>query len=279
MQFEELSNEEWSLVGPMLNGKPLAGIPRRGRPRAKTRVVANAVLWVLTTGEAWSKLPAQYPSLPTCRCRFDEWRQDGKLMEMIQMLSNTGRRFQYIPDCPHLIKAPETKRNVRSLDPSGLPQVIWRSQESWHAPSADEIHHDSRVMFIEGARQVHDTHSLLTIASNDASVPEHLISADRLAYQQGAFWMGLSAKGSRVVDKRGFVIYVASDPVPGAMFRGWAEIMRDGKRVARSGLVGPRFVAPEAAKQCAMDWAHRWIEHVTRHGNLAFYFDMQNKAG
>lgn len=64
--------------------------------------------------------------------------------------------------------------------------------------------------------------------------------------------------------RTGFVIYVAADLVPGEMFRGWAEIMRDNKRVARSGLVCPRFLAPEAAKQCAMDWAQRWIEQFRR---------------
>ncbi|HKT98160.1 MAG TPA: hypothetical protein VJS30_16790, partial [Paraburkholderia sp.] len=94
-------------------------------------------------------------------------------------------------------------------------------------------------------------------------MPEHLMPTGGRDYQQGAFWMGLTAKGSRVADKRGFVIYVAADMVRGEMFRGWAEIMRDGKRIGRSGLVGPRFVAQEAAKQCAMDWAHRWIEHFT----------------
>jgi len=109
MRSEELSNEEWSLVGPMLNGKPLAGLQRRGRPRAQTRLVANPVLWMLTTCEAWSKLPARYPSLPTCRCRFDEWRQDGKLKNMTEMLSNRGRHFQYIPESPQVIKEPGVK--------------------------------------------------------------------------------------------------------------------------------------------------------------------------
>ncbi|SDI50750.1 Putative transposase of IS4/5 family [Paraburkholderia steynii] len=45
MQFEELSNEEWSRVGPMLNDKPATGILQAGRPRAQTQVVANAILW------------------------------------------------------------------------------------------------------------------------------------------------------------------------------------------------------------------------------------------
>ncbi len=32
------------------------------------------------------------------------------------------------------------------------------------------------------------------------------------------------------------------------MYRAWAEIMKDGKRVERSGLVGPRFVEADAAE-------------------------------
>ncbi|HKR42075.1 MAG TPA: transposase [Paraburkholderia sp.] len=275
MQFEEISNEEWSLVGPILNGEHLVGILRRGRPRVQTRVVANAVLWVLTTGEAWSKLPAQYPSQQTCRCRFDEWLQNGKLAEMIRMLSNTGRRFRYIPDEPQSNKKPEAKRHVCVFGVSGLPRVVWRSQESWHASSADKVDRDSHVAALAGTRQVHDAHSRLAFASNDARVPEHLMPTVGRDYQQGAFWMGLTAKGSRVADKRGFVIYVAADMVRGEMFRGWAEIMRDGKRIGRSGLVGPRFVAQEAAKQCAMDWAHRWIEHFT----CAEYDQLQCEVG
>src|SRR5690349_16111794 len=97
MHFEELSNEEWSLVGPILTAHPRAGVLRRGRPRIRTRVVANAVLWVLTTGQSWSKLPAHYPSQPTCRCRFEAWRLDGKLAGMIRILSEMGRSFAYVP--------------------------------------------------------------------------------------------------------------------------------------------------------------------------------------
>jgi hypothetical protein len=44
------------------------------------------------------------------------------------------------------------------------------------------------------------------------------------------------------------------------MCRAWAEIMKDGKRVERSGLVGPRFEQAEAAEQYALDWARQWID-------------------
>lgn len=226
MHFEELSNEEWSLVAPILNAQPHAGILRRGRPRIRTRVVANAVLWVLTTGQSWSKLPAHYPSQPTCRCRFEEWRLDGKIAEMIRILREVGRSFSYVPDTPCVSKKPVPKRNDGPMEERGIPRVIWKSQASWLASPAQQE-------------------------------PAHELRRDN---PSRAFWMGLAANGARVIDERGYVVYVAADPVPGAMYRGWAEITRDGRRVARSGLIGPKYDMPDEAMQCALTWARRWIE-------------------
>ncbi|MFC6313553.1 DUF6566 family protein, partial [Paraburkholderia dipogonis] len=72
--------------------------------------------------------------------------------------------------------------------------------------------------------------------------------------------MSLAPRGTEIADRRGYVIYVAAEQVPSAMYRAWAEIMKDGKRVERSGLVGPRFAQAEAAEQYALDWARQWIE-------------------
>jgi hypothetical protein len=44
------------------------------------------------------------------------------------------------------------------------------------------------------------------------------------------------------------------------MYRGRAEIMKDGRRVERSGLVGPRFADAHAAGQYALEWARQWID-------------------
>ena len=240
MHFEELSNEEWSLVAPILSAQPHAGVLKRGRPRIRTRVVANAVLWVLTTGQSWSKLPAHYPSQPTCRCRFEEWRLKGKIAEMIRVLSKVGRSFSYVPDAPCVSKKAVPKRDDGQMEERGIPRVIWKSQASWLAsPARQESAHELR--------------------------PDN---------PGRAFWMGLAAKGARVADERGYVVYIAADPAPDAMFRGWAEITRDGRRVARSGLVGPKFDMPDEAMQCALTWARRWIE---LHG-LSFELELLHRA-
>jgi len=98
MFFDELSNDEWAQVSALVSDEPAVRLNRRGRPRAEPRIVANAVLWILTTGEPWSKLPGRYPSGPTCRRRFEEWQADGTLAEVIRLLTLNGRAFAYIPE-------------------------------------------------------------------------------------------------------------------------------------------------------------------------------------
>lgn len=61
MLFDDLRDNEWALVEGLFCSEP-ARSERRGRPRVEARSVVNAVLWVLSTGEGWSKLPGRYPS-------------------------------------------------------------------------------------------------------------------------------------------------------------------------------------------------------------------------
>jgi hypothetical protein len=62
-----------------------------------------------------------------------------------------------------------------------------------------------------------------------------------------------------VHDGHGYAIYAIARPVAGSMFRGWAEIVKDGRRVERSGLIGPRYDDPTDAADYALEWSRRWI--------------------
>ncbi|MFT0172066.1 DUF6566 family protein [Paraburkholderia mimosarum] len=70
--------------------------------------------------------------------------------------------------------------------------------------------------------------------------------------------------GLQVVDSQGYVIHVAAEQVPNEKFRASAEVRKDGKRVERSGLIGPRFDDADAAHRFAYDWARQWIERKCR---------------
>ncbi|WP_254700040.1 transposase [Trinickia violacea] len=241
MGFDELTDDEWAMLAHLFADKPIVSLHPRGRPRAQSRDVANAILWMLTTGRPWTRLPEGSPSIPTCRRRYDEWRESGALDEMLRLLTDAGRmiprRLQRSsqpaavsprdPRGPDSVRAPATP-----LETACVPaphRVFWSSPGSWQPPSPSP-------------------------ASNDPEVPAQPFRS------KGRLWMGLASHGARVVDERGYVIYAAADVVGDQTFRGWAEITMHGRRVARSGLVGCAFSDMMAAQQYALEWARQWVE-------------------
>ncbi|SMG22035.1 transposase [Paraburkholderia susongensis] len=302
MFFDELNNDEWMLLAPLVSDEPAVRLNRRGRPRAEPRIVANAVLWILTTGEPWSKLPGRYPSGPTCRRRFEEWQLNGTLLEMVRLLSQTGRTFAYIPEpVPPVVAKPAAPvAPTPSTRDESLRGVSWKSPESWQAPgasnalsqwrSADPIADITRQLsglaHAPAASAAGDTQpapmqadpraqqadaALDERAANPAymtsAAADYEVSASAFARpmhalddQRASLSMSLAPSGMQVADPRGYLIYVVVEQVPSAMYRAWAEIMKDGKRVERSGLVGPRFTDAQDAQQYALDWARQWID-------------------
>ncbi|MGI4812218.1 MAG: hypothetical protein ACRYG5_09270 [Janthinobacterium lividum] len=57
-----------------------------------------------------------------------------------------------------------------------------------------------------------------------------------------------------------YTVVPEAEVVSGGMFRSSAMITKDGRRLERSGLIGPRFDDEASARQYAVDWANRWIE-------------------
>jgi len=303
MFFDELSNDEWALLAALVSDEPAVRLNRRGRPRAEPRIVANAVLWILTTGEPWSKLPGRYPSGPTCRRRFEEWQLNGTLLEMVRLLSQTGRTFAYVPQPapPVAAKPAAPVAESPSVRDENMRGVSWKSPESWQAPgvssslsnwrSADPMAEITRQL--SGLTNVPpvsrapsapsasaslaarpamraDLRSMAEAQAVDTamhSLDSAIASARRTQQfedQRSPLSMSLAPRGTQVADRRGYVIYVAAEQVPNAMYRAWAEITKDGKRVERSGLVGPRFAESEAAEHYALEWARQWIDRECR---------------
>ena len=83
---EELQEEQWALVAPLLP-KPPRRADRRGRPRCEDRAVLNGILWILRSGARWKDLPARFPSYQTCHRRFQRWVRDGTLVRVLQALA------------------------------------------------------------------------------------------------------------------------------------------------------------------------------------------------
>ncbi|WP_193102187.1 MULTISPECIES: transposase [unclassified Burkholderia] len=254
MFFDELNDEEWFRLSTLIADEPIR-LNRRGRPRAEPRVVANAVLWILTTGEAWSKLPGRYPSGPTCRRRYEEWLANGTLLQMIDALTQfSGRTFAYIPPPPEAVVPARRAEPVPDND--RLRGVFWQNPESWQLPVAQ-----ANVWEGEGASMS----AMPNDETGDPSgasfaVPGAPAAELRHARPSSA---SFAAAEPQVDEYRGYTICGIAQPVQNLMYRAWAEITQDERRVERSGLIGPRFTDAEEAEQYALDWARQWID---RHG-------------
>ncbi|MCP3724151.1 transposase [Paraburkholderia sp. CNPSo 3272] len=287
MNFEELSDDEWMQVSSLVSDEPPIRLNRRGRPRAEPRVVANAVLWILTTGESWSRLPARYPSGPTCRRRFEEWHGSGTLIELVDLLSQRGRKFVYVPQPAQADAQPVAVAVEEVAEDDGQPAVFWKSPEAWQAPAAladaplaDPM--ESMMRQLAGgepalpvsidAPVVSAAASAATVASatrsqNDApfapfspsrvSKPVATRAMPRDASHRSAHPAGGVVQ---VAEWRGYTMSLTVQPVRNRMFRGAVEILKDGKRIERSGLIGPPFQDRESARNFAFDWAREWLD-------------------
>ncbi|WP_051481310.1 transposase [Paraburkholderia nodosa] len=287
MNFEELSDDEWVQVSSLVSDEPPIRLNRRGRPRAEPRVVANAVLWILTTGESWSRLPARYPSGPTCRRRFEEWHGSGTLIELVELLSQRGRKFVYVPQPAQADAQPVAVAVEEVAEDDGQPAVFWKSPEAWQAPAAlaDAPLADPMESMMRqlaggepalpdsiGAPAVAAATSATTVASATRSqnnAPFGPFSPSRVskpvatrAMPRDASHRSAHPAGGvvQVAEWRGYTMSLTVQPVRNRMFRGAVEILKDGTRIERSGLIGPPFQDRESARNFAFDWAREWLD-------------------
>ncbi|WP_246024881.1 transposase [Paraburkholderia dinghuensis] len=285
MNFEELNDDEWMLVSSLVSDDPPIRLNRRGRPRAEPRIVANAVLWILTTGESWSRLPARYPSGPTCRRRFDDWHVSGTLIEIVKRLTQVGRSFVYVPEPVDPASVTSSASSVKqaavveeSADDDGQPAVYWKSPETWQvsasagdAPiAADAIESMTRQLASPSVpavtRKAVSALPARAITSTAVPVPagSQMPRDESPSAARSTLWTSDGMQSVQIAEWRGYAINLTVQPVRNRMYRASVEILKDGQRVERSGLIGPRFQDRDSAKQFAYDWARKWIEHECR---------------
>lgn len=85
MRFQELNDEQWGFIKPLL--PPSA---RTGRRRADDRRTINAILYVLTTGCRWMDLPEKYGPKSTAHDRLREWGRAGVWERMMKTIVERG---------------------------------------------------------------------------------------------------------------------------------------------------------------------------------------------
>lgn len=86
----DLSDREWVLISPFLPApSPL------GRPRTTDlREVVNAILYLASSGCAWSLLPRDFPPFTTVQRYFYDWRDRGLLTTISHHLLTAARELE-----------------------------------------------------------------------------------------------------------------------------------------------------------------------------------------
>src|SRR5947209_18690277 len=83
----DLTDEQWSLLTPLL-----LMVPEKGRPRqTDLREVGNAILYLNRAGCPWRMLPRDFPPWRTVYNYFEGWRKDGTWIKIVKCLRRQVR--------------------------------------------------------------------------------------------------------------------------------------------------------------------------------------------
>ena len=83
----DITDAEWSLIGPFMpEANPI------GRPReTNLRAVVNAILYMASTGCQWRQLPKEFPPYSTVQGYFYRWSREGTLVQINHALVMASR--------------------------------------------------------------------------------------------------------------------------------------------------------------------------------------------
>ncbi|AIK96326.1 IS5 family transposase [Candidatus Odyssella acanthamoebae] len=84
----DLSDQEWSIISPMIPPSRPGGRPRR----VNVRHTLNAIFYLLKTGCQWRMLPKDFPPWGTVHYYFRRWRLEGVWFKIHEELRSTVRK-------------------------------------------------------------------------------------------------------------------------------------------------------------------------------------------
>jgi putative transposase len=85
MGFQELTDEQWAFIAPLLPPKAKAG-----RPRVEDRKVLHGILCARVAGCRWRDRPRPYGTDQTAWRRFRELQEKGVWRQILQALLDWG---------------------------------------------------------------------------------------------------------------------------------------------------------------------------------------------
>src|SRR3954469_17464705 len=86
----DITDAQWALIGPHIPPVHPGGRPRK----TDVRDVLDAILYILRTGCQWRYLPKDFPPKSTVWRYFDQWRRDGTLDRIHDLLRRKVRTME-----------------------------------------------------------------------------------------------------------------------------------------------------------------------------------------
>src|SRR3954469_4984962 len=86
----DITDAQWALIGPHIPPVHPGGRPRK----TDVRDVLDAILYILRTGCQWHYLPIDFPPKSTVWRYFDQWRRDGTLDQIHDLLRRKVRALE-----------------------------------------------------------------------------------------------------------------------------------------------------------------------------------------
>ena len=83
-----LSDEEWSLIGPLLPAERGRGC----RPAGDNRPFLEGMMWIARTGAQWRHLPEEYGKWNSVFRRYRRWATTGVFDAMLETLAGAVER-------------------------------------------------------------------------------------------------------------------------------------------------------------------------------------------
>lgn len=141
---EELTDEQWSLIEPLLPELPKRD-DGKGRPWRDDREIMNGILWILRSGARWKDLPEKFPPYQTCHRRFQAWVKEGSLRKVLEALAQDLETRGEIDlsecfiDGTFVVAKKGATELVKLSGAKARNSWWWQTMLLFHSPSAQRV--------------------------------------------------------------------------------------------------------------------------------------------
>ena len=91
-RFHELTDSQWQIVQKIIGPQRVS--------KHSTRIMLNAMLWLLRTGTQWRNLPPHFPPWSSVYYHFRRWQRSGQWQELLAQLVHQERQRLGYPAMP-----------------------------------------------------------------------------------------------------------------------------------------------------------------------------------